>query len=77
MSAALVPGRILLDAPWPGATFSLSSCVDGPPVAPTLGDLDPICTSGKGGGLGRRGEVDGDRLPVGGREVAMSCWSRA
>jgi len=72
MSAALVPGRILLDAPWSGATFSLSSCVDdGPPVAPWLGDLGPICTSGKGGGLGRRGEVDGDTLPAAGREVAM------
>jgi len=76
MSAALVPGRILLDAPWSGAAFSLISCVDGPPAAPWLGDLGPICTSGNGGGLGRRGEVDGDRLPVGARFVAMSCWAR-
>lgn len=63
MSEAFVPGRIRLVAPPSDMMFSF-----GPfpvcPATPIVGDLGPICTSGKGGGLGRRGEVDGERLPA-------------
>ena len=42
-----------------------------PWVAFMPGDLGPIWTSGKGGGLGRRGELDGDMLPIEGADGAM------
>ena len=61
MSLALVPGRILRVEP--------SSAPAEPPIncsatfsndSPTDGDSGPICTSVNGGGLGRRGELDGE-----------------
>ena len=61
MSAALVPGRILRvelsSSPAP-RTFSASW----PNESPTDGDCGPIWTSVNGGGLGRRGELDGETL---------------
>ena len=60
MSAAFVPRRILhVDALSKVAAASGSSRAI-PCVAFIAGDWGPILTSGKGGGLGRRGEVDGD-----------------
>lgn len=58
MSAALVPGRILrLES----SSASANSCSPAlPNDSPTLGDFGPIWTSVKGGGLGRRGELDGE-----------------
>ena len=60
ISTAFVPGRILLSDPC--STFAP------PPVSdvvvllvpPIPGDLGPICTSVNGGGLGRRGKLEGD-----------------
>lgn len=71
MSAALVPGRILLVLPSssfvgsirPGEAFPGF----GRPGEAVLeevfmvGDLGPSWTSGNGGGLGSRGELDGER----------------
>ena len=58
MSAAFVPGRILLVAYWSYfAAFSASVAVDGT-LGPIPGDFGPIWTSGNGGGLGRRCEGD-------------------
>ena len=62
MSAAFVPGRILLVAALSSVALSTSSTA-GPPAAPDEGDFGPICTSGNGGGLGRRGELDGETEP--------------
>lgn len=65
ISAALVPGRILreeaLSLPFDAAR---NSCVSVPKDSPTEGDLGPICTSVNGGGLGKRGELDGDAPPA-------------
>lgn len=52
MSWALVPGRILLAEPW--STFASSEC------SSAMGDLGPSWSSAMGGGLGSRGELDGD-----------------
>ena len=49
MSSALVPGRIRLSAPLSRLTTSLAT-----------GDLGPSWSSAIGGGLGRRGELEGD-----------------
>lgn len=61
MSAALVPGRILRVEPSsppedPIRILSPSGLID----SPADGDCGPIWTSGNGGGLGRRGELDGE-----------------
>jgi hypothetical protein len=55
MSSALVPGRILLAAPLSKLlnSFCCSSVA-------RRGDLGPSWSSGAGGGLGRRGELEGD-----------------
>lgn len=58
MSAAFVPGRILLDAP-ESAWLKPASCPWSSADA-GVGDLGPIWSSAMGGGLGRRGELDGD-----------------
>ena len=74
MSAALVPGRILRVAPLSGLLRSASSGDNCPTVgrpgevefgkAFMVGDLRPIWTSGIGGGLGKRGEEEGDTVRV-------------
>lgn len=58
ISAALVPGRILRVEPSSVSCDSLSPAR--PYESPTVGDLGPIWTSVKGGGLGSRGELEGD-----------------
>lgn len=74
MSAALVPGRILLVVP----SLSFVGSVRPGEILPgfgrpgeavldevfMIGDLGPIWTSGNGGGLGSRGEVDGERAQM-------------
>lgn len=74
ISAALVPGRILLTAlslifEIPAASGNVLNGGERPGKlvfdnAFIGGDLRPIWTSGMGGGLGSRGEVDGDRAPI-------------
>ena len=78
MSAALVPGRILLVDPLSSLAASSTSCVVAAACAPGDGDDGPSWTSGKGGGLGSRGEVEGDMLPAAARVDAMiSTWLRS
>ena len=60
MSADFVPGRIRRRGP-EGGWGSEGVEEGGGPVGPMPGDLGPIWTSGKGGGEGRRGEVEGER----------------
>ena len=72
MSAAFVPGRILLDDPSSLDLGSLKSCTAFPPLFRGSGDFGPVCTSGKGGGLGRRGDVEGERLPAGATAEAIN-----
>lgn len=78
MSTALVPGRILLVAPSsslvrsarPGELFS-GFLRPGEGMLDEIfmfGDLGPSWTSGNGGGLGSRGELEGERAPM---SVAM------
>ena len=62
MSAALVPGLIRREAPWSTEAFSESVAASWPGT-PGEGDLGPIWTSGKGGGLGSRGELAGEMWP--------------
>lgn len=72
ISAALVPGRILRVEPSSDLLGSTSSgdiwFKGGSPgddvigKAFMIGDLRPIWTSGIGGGLGRRGEEEGDKV---------------
>ncbi len=38
--------------------------LDEPGLIRALGDGGPICTSGKGGGLGKRGECEGEAGPM-------------
>lgn len=59
MSAALVPGLIRLVDP---SSISVNGAKNwpSPPLSPTVGDCGPIWTSVNGGGLGRRGELEGD-----------------
>lgn len=64
MSAAFVPGRILLVAPISGFLTRPSSCSVPIAEAPMVGDFGPIWTSVKGGGLGNRGELEGDMAPA-------------
>ena len=74
MSAAFVPGRILLVDPSSGLVGSagLGEILTGfgrpgevvLAEAFMVGDLGPIWTSGNGGGLGSRGELDGERAPM-------------
>ena len=59
ISAAFVPGRILLVEPSSGLMLPPSS-LSLPAESPIVGDFGPICTSVKGGGLGSRGELDGE-----------------
>lgn len=74
MSAALVPGRIRLNAPKSCLAASSNSWAAIEPVEPPIvGDLGPIWTSGKGGGLGRRGEREGE---TGSATAAMTVESR-
>lgn len=62
ISAALVPGRIRLTACW--SYFAVcSASVEVSPGVTIPGDLGPIWTSGKGGGLGSRCEL-GDAGPM-------------
>ena len=61
MSAALVPGRILRNGWLLGFELSVFSGREGADIP---GDLGGSWTSGKGGGLGRRGEVAGEALPT-------------
>lgn len=56
MSAAFVPGRIRRDAPWSSLLLS-SSCF---PCSSDNGDFGWMKSSESGGGLGRRGEEEGD-----------------
>jgi len=58
ISAAFVPGRILLDAPESAWLNPLSRPCSSAEAA--VGDLGPSWSSAIGGGLGRRGELDGD-----------------
>jgi len=60
ISADFVPGRILLSAPCSSFVKSSVSVVDASCVAFMPGELGVIWTSVKGGGLGRRGELEGD-----------------
>lgn len=59
MSAVLVPGRILRVEPSSSAPPRNCSA-SLPNDSPTEGDRGPIWTSVKGGGLGSRGELDGE-----------------
>lgn len=59
ISAALVPGLILLVEP-SSVSVNGEKSWPSPPLSPTVGDWGPICTSVNGGGLGRRGELEGD-----------------
>lgn len=52
MSWAFVPGRILLAEPW--STLASSEC------SSAIGDFGPSWSSAIGGGLGSRGELEGD-----------------
>ena len=79
MSAAFVPGLILLvdalsSSPTSSGSCMGSRCCDLSP----LGDLAPIWTSVNGGGLGRRGELEGDILPeaAGASAAAMAIFFR-
>lgn len=60
MSADFVPGRILLSAPCSSFEVSSEPAVDVPWIALMPGEFGVIWTSVKGGGLGRRGELEGD-----------------
>lgn len=57
MSAAFVPGRIRCDALSVNA-FDRSR-------EPAMGDLGPSWSSAIGGGLGRRGELEGEAAMIG------------
>lgn len=84
MSAALVPGRILLVAPssslvgsarpgeaFPGFGRPGEAMLD---EVFMIGDLGPSWTSGNGGGLGSRGELDGERAPMLAAIVSEGEW---
>lgn len=61
MSAVLVPGRILRVDPSSSLPEPPRRCSASlPKVSPTEGDWGPIWTSVNGGGLGSRGELDGE-----------------
>jgi hypothetical protein len=63
MSVLFVPGRILLvDSSSGGPPRSSSDVTPEPSL--TVGDLGPIWTSVNGGGLGSRGELDGEAPDV-------------
>lgn len=65
MSADLVPGRILLEADTSDIIVIRDpACCE----APGLGDTGFVWSSAMGGGLGRRGELDGE---LGGRPVML------
>jgi hypothetical protein len=59
MSSALVPGCILRDAPWSSVLNSFCCSSVG-----AIGDLGPSWSSAIGGGLGRRGELEGEAAMV-------------
>ncbi len=67
MSCAVVPGRILrVGLPFPtpaalGSTRSLDTDAATALALLRLGDREPNWTSVSGGGLGRRGELEGDK----------------
>ena len=75
ISAAFVPGRILRIAPLSSAVVSLFSGIIVLCSGLKPGDFGPICTSGKGGGLGRRGDLEGDTPPTA-AAIAMGRKSR-
>lgn len=58
MSAAFVPGLILLAEPW--STLREASNWSSFPMSEIPGLRGPYWTSGIGGGEGRRGELEGD-----------------
>lgn len=58
IAGAVVPGRIRLSAPCADFSESLPSRLGGSAVVFNPGDIGPLCTSVKGGGLGRRGFGD-------------------
>lgn len=60
ISAAFVPGLILRVEPSSSPAEPPRSSASLPKVSPTEGDCGPIWTSVNGGGLGRRGELDGE-----------------
>lgn len=60
ISADFVPGRILLSAPCSSFEVSSEPPVEFAWIAFMPGELGVIWTSVKGGGLGRRGELEGD-----------------
>lgn len=55
ISSAFVPGCILRDAPWSNVLKSFCCSSVG-----AIGDLGPSWSSAIGGGLGSRGELEGD-----------------
>jgi hypothetical protein len=77
MSSALVPGRILRVEPSSSPDDEpsrLSASL--PKESPTDGDCAPIWTSVNGGGLGRRGELDGETpaaVMARGGEIKREC----
>lgn len=60
ISAALVPGRILRVEPSSSPDPETNDSASVPKGSPIDGDRGPIWTSVKGGGLGSRGELDGE-----------------
>jgi hypothetical protein len=61
MSTAFVPGRILRDAFLSLFCCIVAESIESAAFKPTaMGDLGPSWSSAIGGGLGRRGELDGD-----------------
>lgn len=76
ISAAFVPGRILRIAPLSDFVVSLFSGTAALCSGLKLGDLGPIWTSGNGGGLGRRGDLEGDTPPIGASIVITGKLNR-
>jgi len=76
ISAAFVPGRIRRIAPLSNFVVSLFSGTAALCSGLKLGDLGPIWTSGKGGGLGRRGDLEGDTPPIGASIVITGKLNR-
>lgn len=71
MSVAFVPGRMRRRGPEGGLGSSVVE--DRGPVGPIPGDLGPIWTSGKGGGDGRRGEVEGESGAATAAAIVKEC----
>lgn len=71
MSAAFVPGLILLAAPSSGLEIASSDSSLEMSAIPGL--LGPNCTSGIGGGEGNRGELEGETPDLEGGTAVMLC----